>query len=1024
MKKIYSGILMLLHVGFLFAQGTGPAGVGTSSDNLLWLKADAQVYNDGGVTLATSGQSVQQWNDQSGNGNNASQAFASNQPTYQTAVINGNPVVRFDGSTQYLTGTLSSLSAPFTLIVVTSFDNSSQGSNDNDFVFNLGSGSGSNTNASISRGAGGTAIADLYYSWDGANTQSGPSLTGQAFTVLTASHNSSSTFHSFSNNSSNGSVSQYSGSLTTNGSFTLGALPSPLLHHLDGDIAEMIVYNTIDTAEQAIIENYLSAKYNISIATGKDLFAHDLTYHYDLAGIGRYSSSHQSSDAKGSGIVRIYNPSSLGNGDFLLFGHNNGSATGTTSGIPTAYSSQGKIMQRTWQVDHTNDVGSVSVDFDLSGGGFGDPNSYELLIDADADFTNASRHTTGRSYDSGTHTLTFTGVNLTDDYFFTLANNSDTLTSTSTGSFTNASTWDCNCTPQLNHVIVIGASTNVTISVSDTLTQLIINNSGTLTLDGSTTLSVTGNLENSGTLSTGVATVQAIGNTAQDFTNSSLATLEFYNLRLNNSSGLTLSENNISVTNLLQVDAGTISAATNVTLVANSSSSAVVGVVGNTGAFSGSTWIVERYIDNRDAYWANLACPLDGEDMAGWDDDLFISGIGGINGNATGSLSNSAVYYTEPTSLYNNITSTTYSLVPGAGIEIFLGDTPDTLNALTMESEGMMNFGDEVISLTNAGSGWNLIGNPYAAPLYWDSLSANGTNVFSSFYVATPDGNYTAYGNGNLIYPHQGFWVWCDPSSSSPTLTIRERYKSNSTTNSFYKAGNKSHNELLIKLQKPDSPFSCETSIGFKNDALEVLEPLDVQFKKSPLPGAPALYTLSAEGTALYSNSLPRGAANQQVPLRVEVPEAGDYMLSFEGFKELFDYTCILLEDHKNGLFIDLSTEPSHVLRILEVGKPLDLTLHFGQDGTNICEQANYDSNEEVRVGRESNNTLALYFDYPQSTSVTVEVCDLLGNRVVTEPPFQIKDGRKTIDVPGVATGMFVVIVDNGKQKIVKKVVL
>jgi hypothetical protein len=61
----------------------------------LWLKADAGVFSDAGVTPAVNNDSVQQWNDQSGNGNNATQASGPSRPTYKTGIVNGKPVIRF-----------------------------------------------------------------------------------------------------------------------------------------------------------------------------------------------------------------------------------------------------------------------------------------------------------------------------------------------------------------------------------------------------------------------------------------------------------------------------------------------------------------------------------------------------------------------------------------------------------------------------------------------------------------------------------------------------------------------------------------------------------------------------------------------------------------------------------------------------------------------------------------------------------------------------------------------------------------
>ena len=73
----------------------------------LWLKADAGIFSDAGITLATHGQSIQEWHDQSGNGRNATAlGGAGTLPTFVdsgSATYNGLPVVNFDNSgTQYL----------------------------------------------------------------------------------------------------------------------------------------------------------------------------------------------------------------------------------------------------------------------------------------------------------------------------------------------------------------------------------------------------------------------------------------------------------------------------------------------------------------------------------------------------------------------------------------------------------------------------------------------------------------------------------------------------------------------------------------------------------------------------------------------------------------------------------------------------------------------------------------------------------------------------------------------------------
>jgi hypothetical protein len=77
---------------------TGPGGVGASVTNRLWLRADA------GTSTTTNGQPVSAWNDQSGNGNNATQGTSANQPLFIASepLANNRPVLRFDGSDDWM----------------------------------------------------------------------------------------------------------------------------------------------------------------------------------------------------------------------------------------------------------------------------------------------------------------------------------------------------------------------------------------------------------------------------------------------------------------------------------------------------------------------------------------------------------------------------------------------------------------------------------------------------------------------------------------------------------------------------------------------------------------------------------------------------------------------------------------------------------------------------------------------------------------------------------------------------------
>ena len=69
----------------------------------------------------------------------------------------------------------------------------------------------------------------------------------------------------------------------------------------------------------------------IILASGRDFYKYDATYYYDVAGIGMEDASNSNVEAMSSKILQIGSASSLDNGDYLLFGHQNGSISAWTN---------------------------------------------------------------------------------------------------------------------------------------------------------------------------------------------------------------------------------------------------------------------------------------------------------------------------------------------------------------------------------------------------------------------------------------------------------------------------------------------------------------------------------------------------------------------------------------------------------------------------------------------------------------------------------------------------------------------
>lgn len=237
----------------------------TATNPVCWLKADVGVYSDLGVTLATNAGTCEQWNDQSGNGNNATQTTSGARPTYNTNVLNGKPVLTFGGAA---TMQLPSywFAGGHTVFIVwqqTTLVN---------YTVAVGGGTSNN----IEYGTDNSSPANLSVSKTGAATYaSNVTMAANAWKIVcwkSGGRDTSSTKAAGMYNASvrsNGVVGKgIAGTSTANGTASYIGASKGTGAFLKGQIAEVIIYNSVlSHAEVQQIEAYLSAKYAVSVST-------------------------------------------------------------------------------------------------------------------------------------------------------------------------------------------------------------------------------------------------------------------------------------------------------------------------------------------------------------------------------------------------------------------------------------------------------------------------------------------------------------------------------------------------------------------------------------------------------------------------------------------------------------------------------------------------------------------------------------------------------------------------------------
>jgi hypothetical protein len=440
----------------------GPGGV--TSSMVLWLRPDL------GTSTTTDATALNTWTDQSTAANDAVQDGAA--PTFTnntTDNINFQPTVLFDGVNDRLslgdlaeikstsgTGRYSMLAIGIRQNTGTNYVLGSTGGTGNQ---DLHFGYRNNNVASIAHwgndlDVGGLNAFDdpeqtpfmLFASYDGAGRQI-EEVRDDNFSRNTDANTTD----------LGGTQTNYIGDLES-------------VNNYAGYISEVLVYNAaVSDIEKLRIYSYFAIKYGISLPQDNDADAtlNEVisgavsegdyvasngttiiwdesngysTYHNDIAGIGRDDASclnqKQSASANpddiitiGLGAVATNNVSNLNNfaGDqrFLIWGNDNASTlevnaiNSSDGGTPDLPSTIAQRMERVWRVEDTGTVGATEIQFDLTGLGYTSvASNFSLIISNSATMASGSL-TTGGTFNG--NVLSFTGINLTDGQYFTLA---------------------------------------------------------------------------------------------------------------------------------------------------------------------------------------------------------------------------------------------------------------------------------------------------------------------------------------------------------------------------------------------------------------------------------------------------------------------------------------------------------------------------------------------------------------------------------------------------------------------------
>lgn len=332
-------------------------------------------------------------------------------------------------------------------------------------------------------------------------------------------------------------------------------------------------------------------------------------------------------------------------------------------------------------------------------------------------------------------------------------------------SWNNPGNWTNGVPDRTKSAVITNANTLPAITGSESVNNLTIQAGAGISIAGG--LQVVGNAVNNGIIS-GTGAITFSGATAQ--TLSGTGTIN--NLTINNAKGLSITPgtgNTQSLTGLLTITNGSLNTGDNLTLVSTADLTAGVAILpagtSINGRVTAQRWLAGQRGFRTLGHPFHEPLPLN-ELM----DNFAITGPGSGFTSGLGFSSASALYYDsvattpllfqKPLSIAPNTASTPLWSVARGIIAMVRGKGNEGLNAYPSNDQptafaadvtGTLNQGsltDYVLGTNAANTSYNLVGNPYAAPINIRLLKSNGgallsanngpTGVSNTIYVFNP----------------------------------------------------------------------------------------------------------------------------------------------------------------------------------------------------------------------------------------------------------------------------------------------
>jgi hypothetical protein len=327
---------------------------------------------------------------------------------------------------------------------------------------------------------------------------------------------------------------------------------------------------------------------------------------------------------------------------------------------------------------------------------------------------------------------------------------------------------------------------------------------------------------------------------------------------------------------------------------------------------------------------------------------------------------------------------------------------------------------------TAADAGWNFVGNPYAAPIDMSTLTAaQRPNLDAAVYVFESSsrygGQYRSYvngvGNGNpLIGSSQAFWMRVSAGQTSGSLDL-----TNANRVSDY--SRQAPVRRSTADQRPQLQLTLTGAAG-ADDLYLYAQPgatpaVDGEFDATKLPNTSGLNlaSLAASGQPLAIDGRADFATATSIPLTIGVPAVGRYTLSAATLANLTG-TRAELVDNLTGTRTVLAPSASYAFTMTTFTAPGRFWLNLTPAAAPLATAAALEA-QVLAYPNPAHSQLTVLRPAGNVNSATL--LNSLGQTVRT---LALPTAETTVDLRGLATGVYVLRLTLDGQPVTKRVVI